>query len=187
MLKKIVFALILPSLPLSACAASNDINLPDCSYSQKVVSSIAPVENAKVISEIESRDPDSFEKVSTHIVEFSNGDIARIEQKYCLMYNFEVSYQLKKNSPNGFITALNRIELLINKTQQDYRLKAPLSKIVDRMMNENNESTESPFEHTLPVKAASSDQYFQHFISYRLTPKSNNEAIITFQYSIGGA
>lgn len=186
MLNKIAFTLILAALPLSACAASNRVDLPNCSYLQNIVDSIAPVDNAEVISEIKSRDADSLEKVSTHSVEFDNGDSARVEQKYCSMYNFSVIYQLKKNTPSSFTIALKNIDQLIPKVNQDYRLKAPLTMIIDRLMNENDYSVDTAFEHALPSMAASSEQYAEHSISFHLTPKSDYQAVINFQFSIGG-
>lgn len=181
MLNKAKLYLILLLLPINACIAQpiQTDQTNDCSYPHAVITVIAPINNASVVSDGKGADPSSLEHTVTHTIEYKNGDIAVLEQKYCSMYNFEVTYRIKQLTEKSFSAALSNIDQLIPKVKQDYRLVAPLDMIVNREMNEHQLSIESAFTRGLPQMAARSDNSVEHFIRFQ-PATGDSEATLTF-------
>lgn len=186
MLNKATLYLILSLLPINACSAQpvQTAQVKDCSYPHAVITSIAPIDNASVLPGVKGSDPSSLEHTVTHTIEYKNGDVAVLEQKYCSMYNFEVTYRIKQLTKQSFTAALSNIGQLIPKVQQDYRLIAPLDMIVDREMNEHQLSIESAFTRGIPQMAARSDNTVEHFIRFQ-PATSDNQTTLTFYFGLG--
>ena len=187
MLNKATLHLMLLLLPISACSAQpvQTAQAKDCSYPHAVITLIAPIDNASVLTGVKGSDPSSLEHTITHTIEYKNGDTAVLEQKYCSMYNFGVTYRIKQLTKLSFTAALSNIGQLIPKVKQDYRLIAPLNMIVNREMNEHQLSIESAFTRGLPQMTARSDNSIEHFI--RFQPATNdNQATLTFYFGLGG-
>ena len=187
MLNKATLYLTLSLLPINACSAQpvQTAQAKDCSYPHAVITSIDSIDNASVLPEVKGSAPSSLEHTVTHTIEYKNGDIAVLEQKYCSMYNFEVTYRIKQLTKQSFTAALSNIGQLIPKVQQDYRLIAPLDMIVDREMNEHQLSIESAFTRGLPQMAARSDNSVEHFIRFQ-PATSGNPTTLTFYFGLGG-
>ncbi len=184
MLNKAALHLTLSLLLINSCTAQTT-QTQDCSYAHTVLASIDQIDGASISSSEKGIDPSSSENVVTHNIEYRNGDIATIEQKYCSMYNFEVTYQIKQLTKESFTAALNNIDRLIPKVEQDYRLVAPLEMIIVREMSEHQLSIESEFTRGLPEMAARSNSSFEHFL--RFQPATNDSAAkVTFYFGIGG-
>ena len=178
---------MLTLLPINACSAQpvQTAQAKDCSYPHAVINSIASIDNANVLPRVKGSNPSSLEHTVTHTIEYKNGDVAMLEQKYCSMYNFEVRYRIKQLTKQSFTAALSNIGQLIPKVQQDYRLIAPLDMIVDREMNEHQLSIESAFTRGLPKMAARSDNSVEHFIRFQ-TATGDNPTTLTFHFGLGG-
>lgn len=173
------------SLLLSNTANAQTAQAKDCSYPHAVITAIAPIDNASVLSDVEGTDPSSLEHTVTHTIEYKNGDIAVLEQKYCSMYNFEVTYRIKQLTEQSFTAALKNIDQLIPKVKQDYRLVAPLDMIVNREMNEYKLSIESTFTRGLPQMAARSDNSVEHFIRFQ-PATGDSQAFLSYYFGLGG-
>lgn len=187
MLNKVSLYLMLSLLPINACSSQSvqTVQSKDCSYPHAVINSIAPIDNASVLPGVKGTDPSSLEHTVTHTIEYKNGDVAVLEQKYCSMYNFEVTYRIKHLTDKSFLAALKNIDQIIPKVEQDYRLVAPLDMVVDREMNEHQLSIESTFTRGLPQMAARSDNSVEHSIRFQpATP--DNQATLTFYFGLGG-
>lgn len=187
MLNKVTLHLFFSLLLVNECTAQpvQPAQMKDCSYPHAVITAIAPIDNASVLPGVKGTDPSSLEHTVIHTIEYKNGDIAVLEQKYCSMYNFEVTYRIKQLTQKSFTEALSNIDQLIPKVKQDYRLVAPLDMIVDREMNEHQLSIESAFTRGLPQMAARSDNSVEHFIRFQ-PATGDSEATLTFYFGLGG-
>lgn len=184
MLKITAFAILLAFIN-SACAQSAPP--PSCTYSPKVISHFPPPENGEVLSEIMGVDPDSQEKTITHTFQYTNGDTATIEQKYCSMYNLHISYNIKTLDDNNFDRSLSAIGNIIRDAQQDYQLKAPLQAIVDMTMNQKKLSINAAYEYDLPYQSVKSSENVEHSISFKpLEGDEPFEGNVTFYVGLGG-
>ena len=182
---RIIFAVTLLAILNVACAQhASDLK---CAYAGKVVYHLPVLDNAKYLREVKGIDPDSQEETVTHTIQFANGDTATLEQKYCSMYNFQLSYEIKKLNKQNFEYCLVNIDKLIRSVQQDYQLKAPLKDVVDMAMNQRSLSIDSAFSYDLPAQVVKSHEYVENTISF--TPHKANEtagAKVEFYFGIGG-
>ncbi len=184
MLRSIFFASLLV-LANNACAQKQ----PElkCDYNSQVITNLPALDNARITSEVKGIDPDSMEKTITHTFKFNNGDIAVVEQKFCLMYNFQIVYKLKSLSQKNFDQGLTNIDKLIKNVHQDYQLKSPLNTIVDMTMNQKKLSLNTAFSYDLPVQAIISGDNVENNFSFRLlNNKELFEAEIEFYFGLGG-
>ncbi|PKM45693.1 MAG: hypothetical protein CVV05_05375 [Gammaproteobacteria bacterium HGW-Gammaproteobacteria-1] len=182
---KIIPAVILLAVFNVACA--QDTAGLNCAYAEKVTYHLPALENATYLSEAKGVDPDSQEETITHTIQYANGDTAILEQKYCSMYNFQLSYKIKKLNRTNFEHSLNNIDKLIRDVQQDYKLKAPLKDVVDMTMNQRGLSIDSAFSYDLPAQAAKSSERVEQTISF--APHGRNgsfDAEIEFYFGLGG-
>lgn len=172
----------------STACAHQESDPVTCPYSEKIKQHVDAPPNAKISERLSGVDKDSHELTRTHVVEFANGDIAKIEEKYCSMYNFSVIYKLSSLSEKSFKNGLQNIHRLINGVDQDYHLKAPLQDIVDMTMNQRKLSLQDSFSYGLPIQAATSESHVEHSISVkRLRGKNTVKAEINFYFALGGA
>ncbi len=184
MLKNIFIVMMVMTFGV-ACAQDTDVL--SCAYTTKVIYHLPALGGATYLSEVKGTDPDSQEETVTHTIQFSNGDTATLEQKYCSMYNFQLSYKLKKLDKRNFEQSLDNIDKLIRSVKQDYKLKAPLKDVVNMTMNQKNLSINSAFSYDLPAQAVKSSEYVEHNISF--TPRKDNEpydAKVEFYFALGG-
>ena len=181
---RIVFSAILLVIANVACGQNNDAQ--KCAYATKVKYHLPAVDNATYLSEVKGIDRYG-ENTITYSIQFTDGDQATLEQKYCEMYNFEVTYKIKKLNRQNFKHSLDNIEKLIRSVQQDYKLKHALRDIVEMTMNERNLSINSAFKYGLPLQAVNSSEYVEHSISF--TPHKDKEAFdaeVIFYFGLGG-
>jgi hypothetical protein len=159
----------------------------NCDYSSSVIAHLSALDNASTISEVTGIDPDSHEKTITHSFKFDNGDMATIEQKYCSMYNFQLSYKIKKLNKDNFNQSLINIDNLIHSVQQDYHLKAPLNVIINMTMNQKKLTLNSTFSYDIPPQAVSSTELVENSISFHpLKENDTYNAEIEFYFGLGG-
>jgi len=181
---------IIPTLILLTAfnvASAQDAEGLSCAYAKKVAYHLPTFENATYIGETKGVDPDSQEETITHTIQYANGDTAILEQKFCSMYNFQLSYKIKKLNRTNFEHSLNNIDKLIRGVQQDYMLKAPLKDVVDMTMNQRGLSINAAFSYDLPAQVAKSSDHVEHTISF--APHENNGAFgaeVEFYFGLGG-
>ncbi len=170
----------------TACA-HQEADVTPCPYSEAITQHIAAPPNAKVSQHQSGVDIDSHELTKTHIVEFVNGDVATIEQKYCSMYNFSVIYTVSSISEQAFKDGLKNIHRLIDAVEQNYHLKAPLEDIVNMTMNQRKLSLQDSFGFGLPGQAVTSDSHVEHSLSFtRLPGGKTAKAEIHFYFALDG-
>jgi hypothetical protein len=182
---KIIPTVILLAIFNVACA--QDADGLSCAYAKKVTYHLPTSEIATYLSETKGVDPDSQEETITHTIQYANGDTAILEQKFCSMYNFQLSYKIKKLNRTNFEHSLNNIDKLIRGVQQDYMLKAPLKDVVDMTMNQRGLSINAAFSYDLPAQVAKSSDHVEHTISF--APHENNGAFgaeVEFYFGLGG-
>lgn len=181
---------IIPTLTLLTAfnvACAQDVDVQDCVYATKVIYHLPSADGSAYLSEVRGIDPRSKEQTVTHTIQFSNGDAAILEQKYCSMYNFQLIYKIKKLNKKNFVYCLDNIDKLIRSVQQDYMLKAPLKDVVDMTMNQRGLSINAAFSYDLPAQAANSSEYVEHTISF--SPHGSNGPLgaeVEFYFGLGG-
>lgn len=181
---RIVFLTVLLTIVNVACGQSNDPH--GCIYAAKVKYHLPALDNASYLSEVKGVDRYGEETI-TYGIQFADGDQATLEQKFCEMYNFEVSYKIKKLNMKNFKNSLDNIEKLIRSVQQDYKLKHALRDIVEMTMNERNLSISSAFKYGLPLQSVNSSESVEHSISF--SPRKDKEpfdAEVIFYFGLGG-
>jgi hypothetical protein len=183
MLKVVVLYLSMVCVNL-ACA-ENEVAV-DCVVGDSVVTHLE-VASSKIVSEVSGIDENSQENTMTHQIQFDNGDVVNIVQKYCDMYNVSINYKLKVLNKGSFRKSIESIDSLISILKIDYTLKAPLANVVDMTMNQNQFSIDQKFEYDLPVQAVNSKSYVEHTVSFSpVSDYKDFKAELNYYIGLGG-
>lgn len=180
MLKTTIVAVALALAASISCQA-----VSECNIDRKNIVLIGSAPPLNSYYKSESVDPSSEELVTTEFLVFPNGDQATVEQKYCDMYNLEISYLIKNiiDSKQNQI-ALGNIEKILSTLKPSVKYKKTLNAIIEDTIAQYKIDTSKGFSFGLSADNISVNDSAEHQIS--LTPiKDSNLYSATYNYYIG--
>lgn len=180
---KKIFLCLLFILPI-ACSAE-DIN---CKYNSSFIEKTTPTDsNIQRFEWQKQRDPDSDEYVTKLEIVYKNHNTAKIEHKYCDMYNFEYTYFVDKKS--GTLNKEDIVKYIAkgfkySKLKPEFKIG--LDKIVLQALNQHGYDSKSPFSIGLSVDQIIYNDNVEYGIEYMPDKNGSATSILVFYISIGG-
>lgn len=174
---------------LPACSEALDNEQSKCVYSDDVIVSKV-TKGGQIVQYDAKRMPakQGRERVLSEHLTLSNGDEITIEQSYCHMYHYMLTYYLsgeKKSSSLGEI--LPTLDDLISKSYAGGNLTQPYSESVLGTLTMQQKTLQMPFSQWLPGRFTSTSDNVEYSIHYKPLEKDKKfSAEFKVYISVGG-
>ena len=156
-------------LMLPACSEALDNEPAKCSYSDaSVVSQVA--KGGEIVQYDSTRGPakDGDERILREHLTLANGDDVTIEQSYCYMYNYTLTYHLaSKKTPSSLVEILPFLDSLLSKSKAGKYLTEPFSEIVLESLSMQQKMLRVTFSQGLPSRFTSTSENVEYSIDYK--------------------
>ncbi len=153
---------------LPVCSEALDNETAQCKYTDASIVSHVKKEGS-IVQYDSTRMPakEGDERVLKEHLTLSNGDHVTIEQSYCYMYNYTLTYQLAgKKSPTSLVQILPFLEKMISKSNVSQYLVQPFSEVVLDSLSMPQKMLTSPFSQGLPRRFTSTTENVEYSIEY---------------------
>jgi hypothetical protein len=155
-------------LMLPACSEALDNETAQCKYTDASIVSHVKKEGS-IVQYDSTRMPakEGDERVLKEHLALSNGDNVTIEQSYCYMYNYTLTYQLAGiKSPTSLVQILPFFDKIISKSNASQYLVQPFSEIVLDSLSMPQKMLKIPFSQGLPERFTSTSENVEYSIDY---------------------